>query len=319
MQLINKLKEGFEHLLLIFNGEVLMRTILYIVAAIAIAFGIGMILLYISRFPTKKSQRILQTVSTLDKGEEQTTINKILGGISKKVVLGFVELGDSTKYRLQTALSYFHYTVTPEEHFSDALTAGICTALLACVLMIFNPWFALFGIILGFVIFRNELNAPVKRFKKVKENIDYDSAIFCKFIADALKENNRNVIDILTSCKESVSTDFKLELEHTLTDMKTGNQEQALIEMGKRLNLSSITQIVVGLLGVLRGDNQTVYFDMLYEKFYKEELARIKKKNSLKVGTVSKITMLLILPVVGMILTGVVLVLLEQFKSSGIL
>ena len=315
---IDIIKNGFEHLKLILSTEVLIKMGLYILAAILIGYGIYMLLLYSAKLPTKKSQQTLVTVSNLDKGEEQTTINKILGGLSKKVILNFVELSDSTKYKLQTALSYFHYNVTPEQHFSDALAAGILVALIAVFLGIINPIFILAGLLLGIFIFKNELDAPVKRLDEVRKNIDFDAAVFCKFIADALKEGNRNVIDILTSCKESVSTDFKLELEHTLTDMKTGNQEKALIDMSKRLNISSMTQIVVGLLGVLRGDNQTNYFEMLYEKFYKEELAHIKKKNSVKVGAVSKVTMILILPVIGMILIGIILVLLEQLRGSGV-
>lgn len=318
-KILETLRSGFEHLKLILSAEVLIKMGLYLIAAFLIGFGIYMLLLYFAKLPTKKSEKVLETVSNLDKEEEQTTINKILGGFSKKVILNFVELGDSTKYKLQTALSYFHYNVTPEQHYSDALSAGICVALLSACLGILNPIFIVVGMVFGVLIFKNELDAPVKRLNSVRQNIDYDSAIFCKFVADALKEGNRNVIDILTSCKESVSTDFKLELEHTLTDMKTGNQEEALIEMGKRLNISSMTQIVVGLLGVLRGDNQTSYFEMLYEKFYKEELARIKKKNSVKVNAISKVTMLLILPVVGMILIGVILVLMEELKNNGVM
>lgn len=314
---IQILKDGFEHLKLVLSTEVLVRMGLYLLAAVLIGFGIYMLMLYSAKLPTRKSQQALVTVSNLDKGEEQTTINKMLGGLSKKVILHFVELSDSTKYKLETALSYFHYNVSPEEHFSDAMAAGICVAIIAMFLGIIHPLFIPVGIVMGFLIFKSELNAPSKRLDVVRQNIDYDASVFCKFIADALKEGNRNVIDILTSCKESVSTDFKLELEHTLTDMKTGNQEQALIDMSKRLNISSLTQIVVGLLGVLRGDNQTNYFEMLYEKFYKEELAKIKKKNSIKVGAVSKVTMILILPVVGMILIGVILVLVEQLKTSG--
>lgn len=302
----------------IFSPEVLISMLIYIIAAISIAFGVYMILLYMSRFPTKKSQKVLQTVSDLDKGEQQTPINKILGGFSKKFILGLVDLGDSTKYKLQTALTYFNYNVTPEEHFSDAVAAGIMVGALSLMLMIINPFFGVAAFVLGFLIFKSELESPIKKLDKVRQNIDYDSALFCKFVSDALKEENRNVIDILTSCKESVSNDFKAELEHTLTDLKTGNQEEALVAMSQRISTSSMTQIVIGLLGVLRGDNQTLYFEMLYEKFHKEELTRIKKKNSTKAGTISKISMLLIPPVVMMIMVGMILTIVQQLANNGI-
>lgn len=72
-------------------------------------------------------------------------------------------------------------------------------------------------------------------------------------------------------------------------------------------------------VGIVRGDNQTLYFEMLYEKLHKAELTRIRKQNSLKPGKISKISMLLILAVVGLILTGMILTLMEEFKSNGVL
>lgn len=297
----------------------IVKTLFYILSAVLIGFGIYMFGLYVTMPPTNKSKQIVSRVNNLDKGEKQTLINKVLGGFSQKVILGFVELSATTKYKLQTALDYFHYNVSPEQHFSDALAAGILVMFLCALLMFANPYFGVLALVLGVFIFTNELNSPVKKLNSVKKNIEYDSALFCKFIADALKEDNRNVIEILTSCKESVSNDFKLELEHTLTDLKTGNQEEALVAMSKRVGSSTMTQIVVGLLGVLRGDDQTIYFDMLYEKLYKEELARIKKSNSTKAGTISKLAMVLILPVIAMILIPIILVLAEELKKNGVI
>lgn len=292
--------------------------VLYGLSGALIAFGIYMLMLYVSAMPTQKSETVVAEVNKLDNVQSQTLINKLLGGISK-LFLPLVELSDSTKYQIQAALSYFNYNVTPEQHFCDALTSGIVVAILCLPFMAIKPWAGLIGLILGAFIFKNEFNGPIKRMKMVREDIEYDAALFCKFISDALKEENRNVIDILTSCKESVSTSFKNELEHTLTDMKTGNQEQALVDMSRRISTSTMTQITVGLLGIVRGDNQTLYFEMLYEKLHKAELTRIRKQNSLKPGKISKISMLLILAVVGLILTGMILTLMEEFKSNGVL
>jgi len=304
---------------IIFSVENIIKIIIFILSSALIAFGIYMLLLYFSKFPTSKSIKMMRTVNSLDDDHSQTTINKILGNFSKKIILGFVELGDSTKYELQTALSYFNYNVTPEEHFSDSISAGIAVALLTSLLSFISPFFLIVALILGFLVFKNEVDFPIKKLNNIRQEIDYDSAVFCKFVADALKEDNRNVIDILTSCKESVSSSFKQELEHTLTDLKTENQEEALISMSRRISTSSMTQIVIGLLGVLRGDNQTMYFEMLYEKFHKEEMTRIKKKNSTKAGALSKLTMVLIPAVVVLIMVGVILTLVEQLKSGGVL
>ena len=98
--------------------------VLYGLSGALIAFGIYMLMLYVSAMPTQKSESVVAEVNKLDNVQSQTLINKLLGGISK-LFLPLVELSDSTKYQIQAALSYFNYNVTPEQHFCDALTSGI--------------------------------------------------------------------------------------------------------------------------------------------------------------------------------------------------
>lgn len=155
--------------------------------------------------------------------------------------------------------------------------------------------------------------------EQVKEDIEYDSALFCKFVAEELKDNNRNIVYILSTAKESMSNSFKNELERTIAEIKTSSQEEAIINMGKRINTSTMMQIVVGLLGVLDGNNQTTYFEMLYDKLYKQELTEIKKKNSVKPGKISKLSMILMVAIIAQILVGMFLSLFEEFSAFGVL
>ena len=113
--------------------------VLYGLSGALIAFGIYMLMLYVSAMPTQKSETVVAEVNKLDNVQSQTLINKLLGGISK-LFLPLVELSDSTKYQIQAALSYFNYNVTPEQHFCDALTSGIVVAILCLPFMAIKPW-----------------------------------------------------------------------------------------------------------------------------------------------------------------------------------
>lgn len=290
--------------------------ILSIIASITLMVGVYMLLSYLYKLPTTKTEKTIDSVSTLDNPNNQSFINKFVGRISK-ILLPIVSLNDTTKYKTNNALKYLNYNISAEQHFVDSIAFGIIVTILAALLGIVHPLFLLFALVIGVLIFKMEFEKPVKQFETIRENIEIETAQLAKFISDSLKDGNRNVIDILISCKDSVSSDFKKELEHTITDMKTGNQEKALMDMSTRMTSSNITQIVTGLLGVLRGNDQSKYFESLAEKFHKDELTYIRKKNSTKPGKISKISIILIVAVVAQIIVGVVLSLMDQLSNSG--
>ena len=58
--------------------------------------------------------------------------------------------------------------------------------------------------------------------------------------------------------------------------MRSSNYEAALTRFEARLNSPMLSDVVRGLIGVLRGDDSTVYFQMLAHDFKQIELQRLK-------------------------------------------
>lgn len=61
-----------------------------------------------------------------------------------------------------------------------------------------------------------------------------------------------------------------------LADMRSSNYEAALTRFEARLNSPMLSDVVRGLIGVLRGDDSAVYFQMLSHDFKQMELQRLK-------------------------------------------
>ena len=59
-------------------------------------------------------------------------------------------------------------------------------------------------------------------------------------------------------------------------DMRSSSYEAALTRFEARLNSPMLSDVVRGLIGVLRGDDSTVYFQMLAHDFKQLELQRLK-------------------------------------------
>lgn len=292
--------------------------VLSALSAMLIAFGLYLILKYIYKTPTDKISKVIVEVSNLNKYEKESSLRKIFHNISNKFAHK-IKLNESTRYKLQAALDYQHYKSSAEEHFIESLSGGVFIGLMTCILGFIHPMFLIVAIMLGFLMYKIEFEAPLNEMDKIRININNDSSLISKYIADSLKDGNRNVVEILSSCKNSLSNDYKKDLEITITELKTINQETALMNMSARINSPNVTQIVMGLLGVLRGDNQVLYFESLADKFYKEELTEIKKKNSLKPSRISRLSMVLLIAVVAQILVGLVLSLVDMLSSSGFL
>lgn len=60
--------------------------------------------------------------------------------------------------------------------------------------------------------------------------------------------------------------------------MRTGNYENALLHLQNRVGSTMLSDIIRGLIGTLRGDDQQMYFKMLSFDMRQIEQNNLKKK-----------------------------------------
>ncbi len=73
------------------------------------------------------------------------------------------------------------------------------------------------------------------------------------------------------------------ELDILIADMRSSNYEAALTRFESRINSPMLSDVVRGLIGVLRGDDSAVYFQMLSHDFKQIELQRLKAEAQRKI------------------------------------
>lgn len=96
-------------------------------------------------------------------------------------------------------------------------------------------------------------------------------------LAQHLK-NSRDILTMLEQYKKNAGTVLSEELEVTIADMRSGGYEAALTRMEARVNSPQLSDIVRGLIAVIRGDDGEMYFQMLTHDFKAMELHRLKSK-----------------------------------------
>jgi tight adherence protein C len=83
---------------------------------------------------------------------------------------------------------------------------------------------------------------------------------------------------MLESFKKNAGEDFAAELDILTADMRSSSYEAALTRFEARFNSPMLSDITRGLIGVLRGDDSTMYFQMLSHDMKQLELQRLKAR-----------------------------------------
>ena len=137
------------------------------------------------------------------------------------------------------------------------------------------PIIAPVTVFLSIAVYFKEIKTAEDKVKNRREEIEYELPRFASTLTQELKAS-RDILSILESYKQNAGSSMKRELEITVADMKSGSFEGALTRFETRLGSSVLSEVVRGLISVLRGDDGVVYFQMLAHDLKQLELQRLK-------------------------------------------
>lgn len=241
--------------------------------SISFSLGVYLILKDVLKLP---SGRAIKAVHVIDKRERKKSknlevlINEWAIRLSK-----IVRLTDYSRRRLTATLKSANIKLSPETFVARAwLKAGMMLLFIIPALFIFPMVFPVI-LFLAVAVYFKEIRSADEAVRKRREDIEFELPRFVSTLSQELKAN-RNVLNILETYKQNTGKSFKNELEITVADMKSGSYESALTRMEARLNSPSLSEMIRGLIGVLRGDDGVVYFQMLSHDLKQLELQRLK-------------------------------------------
>lgn len=226
----------------------------------------------------------------------------------------FVRLDKLKRSKLQAILSIAGVEVSPEVYTLKAyVTAGL-VALCAIPVFFIQPLFALIVVGLAVTLWFSTYYAAFDFVKKRKKIIEAEIPRFAITIAQNL-ENDRDVLKILTSYRRVAGKEFGQELDQTIADMRTGNYENALIHFEGRVGSALLSDVVRGLIGTLRGDDQRMYFKMICFDMRQIEQNNLKKEAAKRPKKIQKYSMMMLICI---ILIYIVVLCTEVIGSLGV-
>lgn len=239
-------------------------------------FGMGAYLLLaeLLKLPTYKASKAIINMGKQTKkqaGDSDAFILELAVKLAR-----ILPMEDYKKRKLGLVLKSAEIPMTAEVFTTQTLIkAGLITIpVIPCLLIapILSPVF----LIAGIAVYFNEAGKPDKLIRVRREEIEYELPRFVATITQELMAS-RDVLHMLETYQRNAGKAMKNELTITIADMRTGNFEAALTRFESRISSAMLSDVVRGLIGVLRGDDGVVYFRMLTHDMKQIELQRLKR------------------------------------------
>ena len=187
----------------------------------------------------------------------------------------FLHLDEYKRSRMEKVLKASGMNLTPEVYQAYALVKAGAVMLGVIPCMLLFPLLSPVVMILAVLVYFKEVQKADEKLKEKREQMERDLPRMVANIEQELKAS-RNVIGMLERLKGNAGPAFTAELDILLADMRSSNYEAALTRFEARLNSPMLSDVVRGLIGVLRGDDSAVYFQMLSHDFKQIELQKLK-------------------------------------------
>lgn len=188
-----------------------------------------------------------------------------------------IRMDEYKRSRMNNVLKASGMNLTPEVYQAYAFvkSGAILLGIIPCVFLL--PLLSPVVVVLSVLVYFKESQKADELLKAKRDEIEGELPRLVATIEQELKAS-RNVIGMLERFKVNAGTALTGELDVLLADMRSSNYEAALTRFEARLNSPMLSDVVRGLIGVLRGDDSAVYFQMLAHDFKQLELQRLKAK-----------------------------------------
>ncbi|WP_313339913.1 secretion protein F [Sedimentibacter sp.] len=248
-------------------------TFLIFTFGILLAIGLFLISADLLKLPSIATQKAM--LSSGKQGKEKAkTVDTLLMGWAVRIAK-YIPMDEYKKSRMKNTLNAAGMNLTPEEFISSAILKSGIIALLFIPCLMILPLIAPILMFLSIIIYFKEIRKAYEILKIKKEKIEVELPRFVATITQELKAS-RDVLSILENFKKNSGEDFTDELDILTADMRSSSYEAALTRFEARINSPMLSDITRGLIGVLRGDDGSMYFQMLSHDMKQLELQRLK-------------------------------------------
>lgn len=242
---------------------------------ITLAAGLFFILLDLLRLPYLSTAKAMLNTTRAEKKAAKSLETYLMTWAIK--LSKYIRMDEYRKHRLKNVLKATGMNMEPEVYQSYTLVKAGTVGLMAIPAGFVLPLSVPVVVFLGVMIYFKEIKRADEKLKIKRTAIEQELPRFVANTTQELKAS-RDVLAIVENFKKNAGEAFGGELAVLAADMRSSSYEAALTRFESRLNSPMLSDVVRGLIGVLRGDDSAVYFQMLAHDFKQLELQRLKSE-----------------------------------------
>lgn len=248
-------------------------TITMFLFGLTLAGGLFFIALELLKIPKLATGKAMLTAS-VNRNEKVKGIDALINSWSITLAK-HIPMDSYKKNRMKNTLRAAGINKTPEEFTAFAFVkAGlIAFGIIPCLLVL--PLLAPIILFLAILIYFKEIRKADEQLSAKRTTIEFELPRFVSTLTQELKAN-RDVLGMIEKYKSNAGEVFAGELDVLTADMRSSSYEAALTRFEARINSPMLSDLTRGLIGVLRGDDGAVYFQMLAHDMKQLELQRLK-------------------------------------------
>ncbi len=256
--------------------------------------GVGIFLIGADLFniPHIKTSKTLVNLSKRQR-KKTGSIELWLRGLADWIAK-HLRLNEYKRIQLESDLKTAEMNISPELHMANAMVKAGLVALLAVPAWFIFPLVVPLILMLAAAVYLKELKGVSEKIQAKRDAIEYELPRLVFTIEKTLM-HSRDVLTLLDTYRVNAGPELGSELSVTVADMRSGNYESALTRFETRVGSSMLSDVTRGLIGIIRGDDTTVYWSALSVKFADIQRQILKKKAMKAPAKVKRLSMVLLL------------------------
>ena len=240
---------------------------------VMLALGLFFLMAELLKLPRLATQKAMISAGRQEKKQARSVEALLMGWAAK--LAPYIRMDEYKRERLRGILNAAGMGMTPELYTAFAITkaAAVLLGVIPCLLVL--PLLAPIVIFLAITIYFKEAGRADEKLKAKRDEIERELPRFVATLTQELTAS-RDVLSMIENYKHNAGPTFASELDILTADMRSSSYEAAMTRFEARFNSALLSDIIRGLIGVLRGDNGVAYFQMLSHDMKQLELQRLK-------------------------------------------
>ncbi len=249
--------------------------VLFFSSAVVGLYALALVLLQV---PSRRLRRM--TLRLLRHTTKGVATQTMLVGMTSWVA-SWLPMDDNRRRQLSATLLAADIPVSPESYIAECLVKASLVGLLAIPFFFFLPIMGIVVIVLAILYYFSFSGKATIIVTQKREALELELPRFVSTLEQELRLDS-NLQRIFNSYQKHAAPILKEQLELTLADMMSGNEETALSRWEARMNSAMLSEVVHGLQSVKHGVRGDMHFALLSRQFRQAEIDRLKMEATLR-------------------------------------